>query len=219
MPRRRALRQLGAVAGGLTAGLGLAAGRVARAQSQMLTVSGSGVNVKLLPSPDGSGQVPLRESFAFDAHYAQCIIEDNPAAFALDTFSLGRVVIEAHAFFMGMYATEVSLVSITARPDDTRVARLVGALDCATAAGTASTTLGSRTATEPAFYEIAATDGGHGGGAAGDRLRLHGLLRPRPGAAQPRHLWPPAYLHRRVGDGRDHHRCARPGTPAWGVGS
>ena len=23
--------------------------------------------------------VPLRESFGFDAHYAQCIIEDNPA--------------------------------------------------------------------------------------------------------------------------------------------
>jgi hypothetical protein len=34
--------------------------------------------------------VPLRESFAFDAHYAQCVIEDNPAAFAMDTHSMGR---------------------------------------------------------------------------------------------------------------------------------
>ena len=56
--------------------------------------------------------VPLRESFSFDAHYAQCIIEDNPAAFAMDTYEMGEVVVEAHTFFMAMYANEMSLVSI-----------------------------------------------------------------------------------------------------------
>src|SRR6266536_3085939 len=115
--RRLALGQLLAVAGGLVTGLELAGSRTAGAQAEQLTVSGGGVNVKQMPSPDGSTMVPLRESFSFDAHYAQCIIEDNPAAIAMDTYSMGRVVIEPHAFFMGMYATEVSLVSIAARPD------------------------------------------------------------------------------------------------------
>ena len=53
-----------------------------------------------------------KESFAFDAHYAQCIIEDNPEPFSMETYSMGKVVIDAHTFFMGMYANEVSLVSI-----------------------------------------------------------------------------------------------------------
>jgi hypothetical protein len=192
MPRRRALRQLVAVAAGLAAGFGRLGPRSVDAQAPMLTVSGSGVNVKLMPGPDGSGQVPLRESFAFDAHYAQCIIEDNPSAFAMDTFGMGRVVIEAHSFFMGMYAADVSLVSITRAAGGKRVAKLVGVLDCATFAGTASIALGSRTATEPAFYEIEATDGEHGGGAAGDSFTFtvffdpdqaplnHAIFGPKP---------------------------------------
>jgi hypothetical protein len=126
------------------------------------------VNVKQLPAAEGEDTVPLRESFSFDAHYAQCIVEDNPAAFAMDTFSLGRVVIEAHAFFMAMYASEVSLVSIRSDASGKRVARLVGSLGCATEAGTGTVTLGSREVTEPAAFEIEATDGGHGGGGAGD---------------------------------------------------
>ena len=112
----------------------------------------------------------LRESFSFDAHYAQCIIEDNPADVAMDTFAMGRVVIEAHSFFMAMYATELSLVSIRDGGNGTRVAKLTGALSCSTEAGTATGTVGSRTAIEPAFYEIEAVDGGHGGGSAGDRF-------------------------------------------------
>ena len=88
----------------------------------------------------------------------------------METFSLGRVVLEPHSFFMGMYAHEVSLVSIRQGDGGARVAKLVGALGCATEAGTASATFGSRTALEPAFYEVEATDGGHGGGAAGDRF-------------------------------------------------
>jgi hypothetical protein len=86
----------------------------------------------------------------------------------METFSMGKVVIEAHSFFMAMYANEVSLVSIGDLGDGRRVAKLTGDLGCLTEAGTASGRVGSREAEEPAFFEIEATDGGHGGGAARD---------------------------------------------------
>jgi hypothetical protein len=143
-------------------------GQVSAAQEEKLTASGSGVNLKLMPDAEGAPTVPLRESFSFDPYYAQCIIEDNPAPFSMDTFSMGKAVIEAHSFFMAMYANEVSLVSIRDAGDGTRVAKLTGALGCATEAGTATGRIGSRTAEEPAFFDIEATDGGHGGGAARD---------------------------------------------------
>lgn len=141
---------------------------------------------------EGNPTVPLRKSFNFDAHYAQCIIEDNPAPFAMDTFSMGKVVIEAHSFFMAMYANEVSLVSIRDAGDGRRVAKLTGDLGCLTEAGTASGRVGSREAEEPAFFEIEATDGGHGGGSARDTFVFtvffdpeqaplnHGIFGPNP---------------------------------------
>src|ERR687888_317613 len=49
-----------------------------------------------------------------------------------------------------------------------RVAKLTGKLGCSTFAGTASLTVGSRDASEPAFFEIEAVDGGPGGGTVGD---------------------------------------------------
>jgi len=168
LPRRLALKGVLALAGGLTAGSALAGVPAAMAQPEQVAVSGGGVNVKLMPSPDGGPMVPLRESFGFDAHYAQCIIEDNPAAFAIDTHAMGRVVIEAHQFFMAMYSNEMGLVSVKRGEGDKRVAKLTGQLGCATYAGTGSVSLGSREATEPAFFEIEAVDGGHGAGAAGD---------------------------------------------------
>lgn len=167
--RRSLLTRVLAGAGALALGRGLASPR-AIAQGELYVVSGGGVNLKQMPSPDGKGTVPMRELFAVDAHYAQCVVEDVPQRFAMDTFGMGRVVIEPHTFFMGMYANEVSLVGIYDVGGGKRVARLTGALDCATEAGTATGTVGSRTATEPAFYDIEATDGGHGGGAAGDRF-------------------------------------------------
>jgi hypothetical protein len=178
MRRRRVLARLLAMAGGLTAGIGVAGRRSVRAQGELLTVSGSGVNVKGMPSPDGQTMVPLREAFAFDAHYGQCMIEDNPAAFAMETHSMGRVVIEAHSFFMAMYATEMSLVGIRRDVGGRRTAKLTGALDCITTASTASITVGSRTAVEPAFFEIEATDAGHGGGKAGDSFAFTVFFSP-----------------------------------------
>ena len=110
----------------------------------------------------------------------------------METYSMGKVVIDAHSFFMGMYANEVTLVSIRDAGNGTRVAKLTGALGCATEAGTASGRVGSREAEEPAFFEIEATDGGHGGGAARDTFVFtvffdpeqaplnHGIFGPNP---------------------------------------
>jgi hypothetical protein len=167
LSRRLTLRR------GLTAAVVLTATSVLprtviAAQEEKLTASGGGVNLKLMPDVEGAPTVPLRESFTFDAHYAQCIIEDNPEPFSMETFSMGKAVIDAHSFFMGMYANDISLVSIREAGNGTRVAKLTGALGCSTEAGTATGRVGSREAEEPAFFEIAATDGGHGGGAARD---------------------------------------------------
>ena len=177
-PRRLALKRILLLTGGLGGFLGLVGARSAGAEGEQLTVSGGGVNVKGMPSPESGEMVPLRESFSFDARYAQCIIEDNPAAFAVDTHAMGRVVIEPHSFFMGMYSDEMSLVSIR-RVEGKLVAKLAGQLGCATYAGTASVSLGSRTAMEPALFEIEAVDGGHGGSAAGDNFSFTVFFDPQ----------------------------------------
>src|SRR5215218_2739338 len=150
LSRRLTLRR------GLTAAVALTATSalprtVMAAQGEAMTASGGGVNLKLMPDVMGAPTVPLRESFTFDAHYAQCITEDNPEPFSMET-----------------YANEVPLVSVRDAGNGTRVAKLTGALGCATEAGTATGRVGSREAEEPAFFEIEATDGGHGGGAARD---------------------------------------------------
>jgi hypothetical protein len=189
--RRVTLKLAVALAGGVAGGAALTRGGTA-AQEEKLTASGGGVNLKLMPDVEGAPTVPLRESFMFDARYAQCIIEDNPEAFSMDTYSMGKVVIDAHSFFMGMYANEIKLVSIRDLGDGRRVAKLTGALGCATEAGTASGRVGSREIEEPAFFEIEATDGGHGGGAARDTFVFtvffdpeqaplnHGIFGPNP---------------------------------------
>ena len=88
-----------------------------------------------MPDVEGAPTVPLRESFTFDAHYAQCIIEDNPEPFSMETYTMGKVVIERHSFFMGMYANEISRSASATWVNGTRVAKLTGALGCATEAG------------------------------------------------------------------------------------
>ena len=112
----------------------------ALAAAEAMTASGGGVNLKLMPGPDG-GTVPMRESFMFDAHYAQCVVEDVAERFAMDTFGMGRVVIEPHRFFMAMYANDVSLTGIYDLGGGKRMAKLTGNLGCSTEAGTASAKL------------------------------------------------------------------------------
>ena len=138
------------------------------AQEVLMTASGAGVNLKLMPDESGNPVVPMRESFAFDPIYAQCIVEDNAERFAMDTFEMGRVVIEPHTFFMAMYADSVGLDEIRQNPNGSRTAVLLGSLFCATTAGTATVTVGSREAQEHALFRIEATDGGAGGQAPPD---------------------------------------------------
>jgi len=190
--RRRLVSRGVAAVAGLAMGFHPLSRRGIAAQDEKFTASGGGVNLKLMPDVEGAPTVPLRESFTFDAHYAQCIIEDNPEPFSMETYAMGKVVIDAHSFFMGMYANEVSLVSIREAGNGTRVAKLTGALGCSTEAGTATGRVGSREADEPAFFEIEATDGGHGGGAARDTFVFtvyfdpkqaplnHGIFGPNP---------------------------------------
>ena len=81
--RRLAMKRILAAVGGLAASLALAPARSAFAQSEQMTVSGGGINVKQMPAAEGDATVGLRESFSFDTHYAHCIVEDNPEAFAM----------------------------------------------------------------------------------------------------------------------------------------
>jgi hypothetical protein len=166
---RRALVRAGAASGG-AALLAAAGPRPLGGQPERATASGAGVNLKLMPDEAGNPTVPLREPFAFDAHYAQCVVEDNPARFAMDTHEMGRVVIEPHRFFMAMYADAIALESIRREADGSLTATLAGRLSCATYAGTASVEVGSREASEHARFRIEATDGGFGPAAPPDRF-------------------------------------------------
>jgi len=167
---RRHLLRAGAL-GGLATTLGTFTLPVrVGAEEVLMTASGAGVNLKLMPDVDGNPVVPMRESFAFDPIYAQCIVEDNAERFAMDTYEMGRVVIEPHQFFMAMYADTVGLDEIRQNADGSRTAVMLGALFCATFAGTASVSVGSREAQEHALFRIEATDGGAGGAAPPDKF-------------------------------------------------
>jgi hypothetical protein len=150
-----------------------------RAQEEVLTASGAGVNLKLMPDEAGNPSVPMRESFAFDAVYAQCIVEDNADRFAMDTFEFGRVVIQPHAFFMAMYADTVGIHEIRQGSDGSLTATLLGSLFCTTYAGTASVVVGSRDAREHARFLIEATDGGAGFDAPPDRFAFTVYFDPK----------------------------------------
>src|SRR5215213_2162374 len=136
LTHRRTLLRAGAV-GGLATALGSLALPVrVGAEEVLMTASGAGVNLKLMPDVDGNPVVPMREPFAFDANYAQCIVEDNAERFAMDTFGMGRVVIEPHQFFMAMHADNMGLYGITREANGALTATLLGALFCSTYAGT-----------------------------------------------------------------------------------
>src|SRR5215211_3032856 len=140
--QRRHLLRAG-MTGGLAAALGAAAVPLrVGAEDVLMTAYGAGVNLKLMPDESGNPVVPMREAFAFDPIYAQCIVDDNAERFAMDTYELGRVVIEPRQFFMAMYADTVGLHEIHVNADGSRTATMLGTLFCATFAGTASFSVG-----------------------------------------------------------------------------
>lgn len=131
--------------------------------------SGGGVNRKLMPDPStGRPTIPLDESFSFDRNHAICKVATNPQAFKMPTYKMGDVVIAPGAFYMSMVATTIEQFSVSTGGDGKRRVVMRGGLSCATEVGQATTTLGSRTVSEHATYEVEAVDGGIGGGKAGD---------------------------------------------------
>ena len=97
----------------------------------------------------------------------------------MDTFGMGRVVIEPHQFFMAMYADTVGLDRITQEANGARKATMVGSIFCSTFAGTATVAVGSREAQEHARFEITATDGGAGAGAPPDSFAFTVFFDPK----------------------------------------
>jgi hypothetical protein len=131
--------------------------------------SGGGVNRKLMPDPvTGKPTVVLDEVFTFDRNHAICRVDTNPQAFKMGTYAMGEVVIQPGKFFMGMATTTIEQFLVSTLPDGKRKLIMRGGLSCTTEVGQATTTFGSRTASEHATYEIEAIDGGIGGGKAGD---------------------------------------------------
>ena len=90
----RPIPRRGVIAGGAALLGGAVLRREVAAQDQLYVASGTGVNLKMMLDGDGQPTVPLRELFGFDSYYAQCVIEDNAERFPMDTFEMGKVVVE-----------------------------------------------------------------------------------------------------------------------------
>jgi hypothetical protein len=116
---------------------------------------GGGSNLKYMPDSAGNPTVPLEELFYFDSNNAICRVENNPQAFVMPTYSLGNVKIDANSFYMAMISTQVQIDSISPTQTGAK-AVLKGTLTCATQAGSAGVTIGSRTASEAASFNVAA---------------------------------------------------------------
>ena len=134
--------------------------------------SGVGVNINMMPDAAGNLTIPLEEVFSFDRHHAFRRVDTSHQAFVVPTFSVGDVRVEADRFFMSMVATSIDKYEVTIDPDGIGRVVMEGALDSATELGQVETALGSRTVAEHATYRIEATDGGPGGGEAGDTFAL-----------------------------------------------
>jgi hypothetical protein len=133
------------------------------------TASGGGINLKMMPNVEtGEMTVPMSEVFSFDRNHALCRVDTNREAFKMSTYQMGEVVIEPNQFYMSMEATTIEQFETSTLDDGKRQVTMRGGLECATEVGQATTTFGSRTASEHATYMIEAVDGGIGGGEAGD---------------------------------------------------
>jgi hypothetical protein len=86
----------------------------------------------------------------------------------MPTFSMGEVVIQPNKFYMSMATTTIEQFLVSTLSDGKRKVIMRGGLSCSTEVGQATTTFGSKAASEHATYEIEAVDGGIGGAKAGD---------------------------------------------------
>ncbi len=118
---------------------------------------GGGTNLKLMPDPKtGLPTIPMEEVWHFDLDRAFCRVDSNPQAFAMETYKMGRVVIDANSFQMVMLTKDVQVPEFTVTPDGAAMVKLTGEIDCSTVASVANTKVGGRDIVEPAPFEIAA---------------------------------------------------------------
>ncbi len=118
---------------------------------------GGGTNLKLMPDPNtGLPTIPLEEVWHFDLDRAFCRVDNNPQAFAMDTYKMGRVVVDANSFQMVMLTKDVVIPEFTVTPDGTAMVKLTGEIGCSTVASVANTKVGGREIVEPAPFEIVA---------------------------------------------------------------
>ena len=139
----------------------------------LTSASGGGVNMKMMPHPEtGEATVELPEVFSFGANHAFCRVDTNREAFIMPTYQMGDVLIEKNEFFMAMSTTSMDEFKISKGSDGNNKIIITGGLDCFTEVAKARMTIGSRTAAEFAEYKIEASDGGLGGGPAGDTFEF-----------------------------------------------
>ncbi len=120
---------------------------------------GGGTNIKYMPNPsNGQPTIPLEEVWHFDRNLAFCRVDNNPEAFAMDTYKMGKVVVDANSFSMVMVSKTVHISDFSVNQEGAAKLKLNGNLACATAASVANTKMGGRDAKEPAPFEITAID-------------------------------------------------------------
>src|SRR5712692_4663148 len=158
LSRRQLLKSLGLVAGGAAAGfLGRSAISPPVGVLNEYVAFGGGTNIKYMPDPvTGQPTIPLQEVFYFDMNHAFCRIDNNPQAFAMDTYKMGKVTIDANSFFMLMLAEGVVVSNFTVSQGGTAKLELTGMLACDTEASVASVKVGGRDIKELAPYRITA---------------------------------------------------------------
>jgi len=144
---------------------------------------GGGTNLKMMKNAKGE-DVPMREVFSFDPYHVSCKVEDVAGSFVLPTHSRGPVNVEAHGFFMVMESNSLTSVTYGKDAGGRDQVKLKGTLDCATAAATATVSIGSKSAYELAQFEAIAVDGGVGGGKAGDSFAITVFFEERTAPVQ-----------------------------------
>lgn len=118
---------------------------------------GGGTNLKLMPDPQtGLPTVPMEEIWHLDPDRAFCRVDNNPQAFAMETYKMGTVVVDANSFQMVMLARDVQIAEFTINPDGTAMVKVTGETDCSTVASVANTKVGGMDIVEPAPFEIVA---------------------------------------------------------------
>lgn len=156
--RRDFLKTVGLLAGGAAVGfLGRSAVLPPPSIINNYVAFGGGSNLKYMPDPEtGNPTVQLEELFYFDLAHAFCRVDNNPQSFAIDTYKMGRVVVEANSFYMLMLAERVTVSNFNVSPSGAAKLDLTGEITCDTAATMASTRVGGRDIKERAPYTITA---------------------------------------------------------------